>query len=366
MKGGKGKPMCDLPDHDRLYAALLARDPAYEGVALVGVTTTGIYCRLTCPARKPLARNCRWFHSAQAATQAGFRACLRCKPQGTQADAHPVIRDLMAALAEHPDRRWSEGGVAARGHDPSTVRRLFRQHFGESFLQMARAARLRQGITTLNKGGRMIDAQLDSGFDSASGFRRAFAQLFGHPPHQMASDADLRAEWIETPLGGMIAIADTQALHLLEFVDRKALPAGLRKLSALAKGRIGLGRTPVTDLAETALSAFFAGQEGRLDVPLRLAGTPFQQRVWQELRNIPAGQTRSYAQLAAAIGQPTAVRAVAGANGANRLALVVPCHRVIGADGTLTGYAGGLWRKEKLIALEGGYRDFMGNLSSKG
>jgi len=358
--------MRDLPDHDHLYAALLARDPAYEGVALVGVTSTGIYCRLTCPARKPLARNCQWFDSAAAARQAGFRPCLRCKPQGAQADAHPVIRDLMDALADDPDHRWSENGIAARGHDPSTVRRLFRHHFGQSFLQMARAARLRQGITRLNKGGRMIDAQMDSGFDSASGFRRAFAQLFGHPPHQMTSDADLRADWIQTPLGGMIVIADSAALHLLEFVDRKALPAGLRKLSLLAGGRIGLGRTPVTDLTEAALTAFFAGENGQLDIPVRLAGTAFQQRVWQELRNIPAGQTRSYRQLATAIGQPNAVRAVAGANGANRLALVVPCHRVIGSDGTLTGYAGGLWRKEKLIALEGGYRDFTGNLSSKG
>ena len=142
---------------------------------------------------------------------------------------------------------------------------------------------------------------------------------------------------------------------LLEFTDRKALPQGLRRLSAFAGGRIGLGRTAVTDRTEAALEAFFAGRGGRLDLPLHLRGTPFQTRVWQALREIPPGRTRSYAQLAAAIGQPTAVRAVAAANGANRLALVVPCHRVIGTDGTMTGYAGGLWRKERLIALERGY-----------
>ncbi|WP_378941977.1 bifunctional transcriptional activator/DNA repair enzyme AdaA [Paracoccus sp. R86501] len=352
--------MRDLPDHDQLYAALLARDPAYEGVALVGVASTGIFCRLTCPARKPLARNCRWFATATDAQRAGFRPCLRCKPQGAQADAHPVIDQLMTALAQRPGHRWSEDCLVQMGLDPSTVRRLFRRHFGESFLQMARAARLRQGIGRLHQGGRMIDAQLDAGFDSASGFRRAFAQLFGHAPQQMTSDADLRADWLDTPLGGMIAIADTRALHLLEFVDRKALPAGLRRLSALSSGRIGLGRTDITAQTEAALGDFFAGHSGRLQVPVKLAGTPFQQRVWQELQRIPAGQTRSYGQLAHAIGQPSAVRAVAGANGANRLALVVPCHRVIGADGTLTGYAGGLWRKEKLIALEAGYRDFTG------
>ena len=116
-----------------------------------------------------------------------------------------------------------------------------------------------------------------------------------------------------------------------------------------------VGRTAVTDRAEAALARFFAGSDGRLDLPVRLRGTPFQTRVWQELQAIPAGRTRSYAQLAAAIGHPTAVRAVAAANGANRLALVVPCHRVIGTDGSMTGYAGGLWRKECLIALERGY-----------
>ncbi|KIX16765.1 bifunctional transcriptional activator/DNA repair enzyme AdaA [Paracoccus sp. 228] len=341
-----------MPDHDDLYAALLARDPGYDGRALVGVTSTGIFCRLSCPARKPRRDNCRWFADAAAARAAGFRPCLRCRPEG---QVPPLVATLGAALAADPARRWSEADLTALGHDPSTVRRLFRQHLGTSFLQLARAARLRAGLTTLTQGGRMIDAQLDAGFDSASGFRQAFARLFGHAPHQMRGAADLRADWIDTPLGGMIAIADDDALHLLEFTDRKALPQGLRRLSVMAGGRIGLGRTAVTDRAEAALARFFAGSDGRLDLPVRLRGTPFQTRVWQELQAIPAGRTRSYAQLAAAIGHPTAVRAVAAANGANRLALVVPCHRVIGTDGSMTGYAGGLWRKERLIALERGY-----------
>jgi len=345
--------MRDGLDHDRLYAALLARDAGYDGVALVGVVSTGIYCRLTCPARKPRPENCRWFADAGAARAAGFRACLRCHPDGA---LPPVVARLVQALRDAPDRRWSQGDLQAMGLDPSTVRRLFRRHLGHSFLQMARAARLRRAMTVLEQGGAMIDAQLEAGFDSASGFRGAFARLFGHPPHRMQGGADLRADWIDTPLGGMIAIADDAALHLLEFTDRKALPQGLRRLSALAGGRIGLGRSAVTDRTEAALEAFFAGRDGRLDLPVRLRGTPFQVQVWQELQAIAPGGTRSYAQLAAAIGRPTAVRAVAAANGANRLALVVPCHRVIGADGSMTGYAGGLWRKERLIALERGWR----------
>ena len=351
----KGADMLDLPDADTLYAALLARDPAWEGRALVGVTTTGIFCRLTCPARKPLARNCRWFASAEAAQAAGFRPCRRCHPLGTTADGDALVRDLMARLEQRPGHRWSESDLLALGHDPSTVRRAFKRHFGQSFLEMARAARLRGGMARLTKGSTMIEAQLDAGFDSASGFRAAFARLFGHAPHRMRQGSDLLADWIDTPLGGMIAIADTSTLHLLEFIDRKALPEGLRRLSAHVGGRVGLGRTPIHDLTEAQLAAYFTGQAPRLEVPVTLHGTPFQQQVWRALQAIPAGETRSYVQLARAIDRPTATRAVARANATNRIALVVPCHRVIGADGTLTGYAGGLWRKEKLIAIERGY-----------
>lgn len=344
--------MLDLPEPDKLYAALLARDPAYEGRAFVAVTTTGIFCRLTCPARKPRPENCRWFSNPAAAEAAGFRPCRRCFPNGPTADGDRIVSRLTALLHSQPTRRWTEADLTEMGLDPSTVRRAFRRQFGQSFLQMARAARLRGGIKSLAGGAAMIDAQLDAGFDSASGFRNAFARLFGHPPHILRGAADLRADWIDTPLGGMIAIADNNALQLLEFIDRKELIAGFHKLSVLVDGRIGLGRNAIIDLTETELCDYFDGRLPRFSVPVHLHGTNFQRRVWRQLQAIPAGETRSYAGLASEIGQPTATRAVARANATNRLALVVPCHRVIGADGSLTGYAGGLWRKEKLIETE--------------
>lgn len=343
--------MRDLPDHDQLYAALLARDPGYEGQALVGVTSTGIFCRLTCPARKPRPENCRWFPDARAARAAGFRPCKRCQPEGK---APALVGALVAALDQDPARRWTEADLVALGHDPSTVRRLFRRQFGQSFLQMARALRLRAGAAAL-RGGTVIAAQLDAGFDSASGFREAFRRLFGHAPQEMRAQGVALADWIDTPLGPMIAIADESHLHLLEFTERKALPQGLRRISAHLGGRIGLGRTAVTDRTEAALAAYLAGQDGRMDLPVQMHGTAFQRRVWQALQKIPAGETRSYGQLAAEVGSPRAVRAVAAANAANRLALVVPCHRVIGADGQLSGYAGGLWRKRRLIEIETGW-----------
>lgn len=351
----KDRTMFDLPDSGVLYAALAARDPAYEGRVWVGVTTTGIFCRLTCPARKPKPENCRWFASPAEAASAGFRPCLRCHPTGPEAEGHAAIASLIAALKADPARRWSESDLIELGHDPSTIRRAFKRHFGETFLEIARAARLRSGLNSMTKGNAMIDAQLDAGFESASGFRTAFTRLFGHPPHRMRQASDLRADWIDTPLGGMIAIADDEALHLLEFTDRKALPQGLRRLSAHVGGRIGLGRSPVTDRTEAQLAEFFAGQRPLFGLDLQLHGTDFQQRVWRGLRAIPAGQTRSYAELAREIGKPNATRAVANANANNRIAIVIPCHRVIGADGTLTGYAGGLWRKQRLIEIERSY-----------
>ena len=347
--------MLDLPEPGALYAALTARDAAYEGRAYVGVTTTGIFCRLTCPARKPRPENCRWFTSPAEAAAEGFRPCLRCHPTGPEAEGHEAIAGLIAALKADPDRRWSEADLVAMGHDPSTIRRAFKRHFGQTFLDIARNARLRQGVRGIAAGQSVIDSQLDAGFDSASGFREAFGRLFGHPPQQMRGAADLRADWIDTPLGGMIAIADDTALHLLEFIDRKALPQGLRRLSGFVGGRIGLGRTAVTDRTEAQLVEFFDGRRPRFDLDLQLHGTDFQRRVWQGLRAIPAGETRSYAELAREIGSPTSIRAVANTNANNRIAIVIPCHRVIGADGTLTGYAGGLWRKQRLIEIERSY-----------
>ncbi len=347
----------DLPNDDVLYKALLDRDPVWDGRAFVGVTTTGIFCRLTCPARKPARRNCRFFDSVAACLEVGFRPCKRCRPLTPVAQAEPLVQELLEALENDPGRRWSEADIVALGHDPSTVRRSFKRHFGETFLEMARTSRLRDGFETLADGGRVIDAQVDAGFDSASGFRSAFARLLGHSPARFTGRERLKADWLSTPLGPMIAVADRTGLYLLEFIDRKALPGELAKLRTAARGDLGIGRLMPIEQVDAELKQFFDGKRAHFETPLILQGTPFSRRVWDELRRIPAGATRSYSDIARSIGRPSAIRAVARANGANQLAIIVPCHRVIGADGSLTGYGGGLWRKQKLIELERRYAD---------
>ncbi len=346
----------DLPDPDTLYQALLDRDAAYDGRAYVCVSSTGVFCRLTCPARKPRRENCTFYATVGECIEAGYRPCKRCHPLRPMALADPAIAALLAALEERPGYRWRESDILRMGFDPSTVRRSFRRQFGMTFLEMARQRRLREGFETIAGGGKVIEGQLDAGFDSASAFRAAFLKLIGKAPGHLATDPLLFADWIATPLGDMISVSSASQLHLLEFSDRKALPRELARLDTFAKGRLGIGRTAPSEQIRAELEAFFAGASADFQTPLACHGSAFSGAVWDALRQIPAGETRSYADIAARIGRPSAVRAVARANGANQIALVIPCHRVIGADGSLTGYGGGLWRKQKLLDIERHYR----------
>lgn len=186
-------------------------------------------------------------------------------------------------------------------------------------------------------------------FVSAQDFAKSLAAWIG--PQKGA--AKLFAHPVETPLGTMVAVCDATQLHLLEFADRKELPKELSKLAASA-GHIGAGQTQITRTLEAQLASYFDSTLTEFDIPLALHGTEFTAQVWRALQDLPFGKTTSYGDLAQALGNPTATRAVARANGANQIAILIPCHRVIGADGALTGYAGGLWRKRALLELESG------------
>ncbi len=346
----------DIPDHSELYQALVNRDDRFDGQVFVCVATTGVFCRLTCPARKPKAENCTFQATAGACLAAGFRPCKRCHPLQTAAGADPLVSGLLARLDAQPDFRWTEQHLTALGYDLSTVRRAFKRALGMTFLEMARIQRLRRGFETLAGGGQVIAAQHDAGFDSASAFRDAFARLLGCAPNDLRRDGLLLADWVQTPLGDMVAVSSARQLHLLEFVERKALSRELDRLRNQAKGSLGIGPAAPTEQIRQELDAFFAGRDAVFRTPLAPGGSAFRQSVWDELRRIPAGETRTYAQIAERIGRPTATRAVAQANGANQIAIVIPCHRVLGADGSLTGYGGGLWRKQRLLEIECSYQ----------
>ena len=333
-----------------LYGALLAKDTTYEGVFFVGVKTTGVFCRPTCPARKPKLENCEFFASAQDALLASFRPCKRCQPLSHPNQVSGVVKTLVDAVEADPAKRWKDEDFRALSVDASTARRQFKKRFGMTFVAYARARRIGLAMKQVRSGS-VIDAQLNAGYESGSGFRDAFSSMMGAAPTKAKSRV-LKTAWLDTPLGPMVAVADEEVLYLLEFVDRRGLEAEIERLRRKVEAAIVPGRSRPIERIEEELGAYFSGELKRFSVPTATLGTPFQRTVWQALQTIPAGETRSYAQIAEATGKPAACRAVASANGANQLALIVPCHRAIRSDGHLGGYGGGLPRKRWLLDHE--------------
>lgn len=342
----------DLPDDDALYGALIARSSDYEGLAYACVKTTGVFCRLTCPARKPKRENTIFYDSIATCMQSGFRPCQRCRPL-EQAGREPIVDELLKSLDHEPMARWTEDDLVRLGYDPSTVRRAFKRSLGMTFLDIARYRRLGQAAKQLAEGARVIDAQLEAGYESASSFRAAFQRMIGTAPVMAQHRELLFADWFDTPLGQMVAVADRTHLHLLEFHDRKALPKELEDLQRKTRSTVAAGRTPAIDRIEAELKAYFEGRPMEFETPLALGfGTAFERVIWSRLMRIPPGETRAYGDIARDMENPQIVRAVGRANGANQIAIVIPCHRLIGADGSLTGYGGGLWRKQWLLKHE--------------
>lgn len=341
-----------LPDADVLYRAVLERDSQFDGLFVVGVRTTGIFCRPTCRARKPKPTNVEFFASARDALLHGYRPCRLCRPMEIAGETPSWLRPLIDEVHAHPERRLSDRDLREQGLEPHRVRRWFQKHHGMTFHAYCRALRLGHAFGRIREGEDVGPAAFGSGYDSLSGFTEEFTKTMGFTPRQSSDRQIVRVTRIPTPLGPMIAGATEDGLCLLEFVDRRMLESQLARLRRLLDAEILPGRTEQHAVVSEQLSEYFAGRRRTFDLPLLTPGTPFQQRVWEELRSIPYGETRSYQQQAAAIGRPSAVRAVARANGDNRIAILIPCHRVIGKNGRLTGYGGSLWRKEYLLHLE--------------
>lgn len=341
-----------LPERAEMMDAFLSRDASYEGVFVTGVVTTGIFCRITCSARKPNPENVEFFPSAQQALLAGFRPCMRCRPLEPAGERPDWLRPLIRAVDADATRRWTDDDLRELGLEPTRVRRWFKGQHGMTFHAYSRARRLAAAMGRIKDGHEVTRAAFDSGYDSLSGFNEAFRKLAGAPPTVAADAPVVSVARIPTPLGVMVAAADPTRLYLLEFADRRMLATQLKTLARRTGCVFVPGGGPVLDETRRQLDAYFEGRLTDFDIPLRAPGTEFQERVWEALRAIPYGETRSYQDVARALGRESAVRAVARANGTNRLAVVIPCHRVIGADGALRGYGGGVWRKRRLLELE--------------
>jgi AraC family transcriptional regulator, regulatory protein of adaptative response / methylated-DNA-[protein]-cysteine methyltransferase len=341
-----------LPPFETMYRALLQRDSTFEGIFFVGVRTTGIFCRPTCSAKKPARENVDFFATPGEALHDGYRPCLRCHPMEPNQRPPKLIELLCAEVERAPGGRLTDKELAAMSIDPSTARRQFKRHYGMTFQAYHRARRMGMALREVQRGSRVDAAQNGSGFSSASGFRDAFERIFGEPPTTAKTHAGLFAERIETPLGAMLAIADDEGLRLLEFVDRRALERELSILRQRLRTNVVPGKHRHLESVKSQLADYFSGKNLEFDLPLAPVGSEFQLKAWKLLRTIPIGETRSYSWMAARLGDVEMRRAVGRANGENMMCIVIPCHRVIRADGSLCGYGGGLWRKKWLLDHE--------------
>lgn len=345
---GHGPEETCLIPYDEAWEAVLARDRQFDGRFVTGVLSTGIYCRPSCAARHPRRENVRFFADGAAARAAGLRPCLRCLPDDVSRDERAVLAAIEAIKGA--GQVLALGDLAARcGYSPAHFQRVFARHTGLSPAAYARALRQERMAGALSGAGRVTDAIYDAGFSGPSRFYSAAEDRLGMTPSVWANGGrgvTIRWAVVPTSLGAMLVAATDKGVCRLSFnEDAGALQARFPH-AVLVQG----GAAFETLLAQVMNAVEVPGDHSH--IPLDVKGTAFQEAVWQALRRIPQGETRTYAQIAAEVGKPGAVRAAGSANGANNVAVLIPCHRVIRSDGSLGGYAYGLEIKQRLLDKE--------------
>lgn len=337
---------------NQMYKAIVNRDSSYEGIFITGVKTTKIFCRPTCKAKRPKPENITFFNSPKEALLHGFRPCKLCSPLETPEETPGYIKSLLKELNDKPDLRIKDYDLVKKGLEPNKVRRWFKVHHNITFQAYQRMLRLNTAFQNISNGDKITSAAFDSGFESLSGFHSSFRSVLGEAPSRANGKTIINITRFTTPLGPMFACATSKGICLLEFTDRRMLETEFNDLKKRLKAEILPGTNQYLIRLQKELSEYFDGKRKKFTVPLHTPGTPFQEAVWKILQEIPYGTTRSYEQQAILLKKPKAVRAVGTANGHNRISIVIPCHRVIGKDGNLTGYGGGLARKKWLLEHE--------------
>lgn len=347
-----GSADVSLPPLREMLRAVMRRDGSYDGTFYACVTSTGIFCRPTCTARKPKPENILFRRTVRECLLDGYRPCKRCRPLDRGSETPAWLARLLSRVEDAPAVRLTDGDLSALGVSAHAARRYFAKHFGMTFQAYHRTRRMGLALSELQRGANPLEVAMDHGYESQSGFREAFEKTFGTTPGRCQSLTPIVTTRIETPLGVMVAGATDEGLCLLEFADRRALQVQIRTLRSRLGGVILPGSSDVLRQTEAELSEYFAGRRRSFSVPLLSPGSAFQRLVWDALLEIPCGERVSYRALAERIGKPGGQRAVGRANGENRIAILIPCHRVVRDDGTLSGYGGGVWRKKRLLELE--------------
>jgi AraC family transcriptional regulator of adaptative response/methylated-DNA-[protein]-cysteine methyltransferase len=339
-----------------LGGAVAARDARRDGTFVFAVRTTGIYCRPSCPARRPQRSRVAFFATPDAAEAAGFRACRRCHPRSGVSPRAAWARRICRMIEASPERPPSLARLsAAAGVGPHHLQRAFKQAVGLSPKQYAEALRLGRLRRALRRGAAVEDAAFEAGYGSPSRAHARATRAFGMTPGEYrrgGAGMDLAYTIVDSPLGRLLVAATPKGVSAVYMADDDGrLERELRQEYPAARVRRDDGALAAR--VRPILAHLEGGRRG-IDLPLDVEATAFQWRVWQELARIPAGETRTYGEVARAIGRPTATRAAARACATNPVSIVVPCHRVVGSDGRLTGYRWGLERKRKLLETERG------------
>lgn len=347
--------MNTLAREDVWFDALARRDACFRDAFVVGVKTTGIYCRAGCPARTPKRANLDFFDTAQEARARGFRACLRCRPDDSRPGAAEVQRACrMIEDAEvAPTLAELARGV---GVSPHHFHRLFKSQTGVTPAAYAAQVRDDRAKGALSAGSSVTEAVYESGFGAPSRFYDAADKRFGMTPsawRKAGAGERLRVTVVPCSLGHVLVATTDKGVSSIELGDDPAFMTA-RFRQRFSQAQVVTDDAELNQRVRRVIELIDNPRDPGPDLPLDIRGTAFQQKVWQALRTIPAGQTWTYGELAAALGRPGAARAVGAACGANPVCVVVPCHRVVGSDGSLTGYAWGTDRKKELLRRERG------------
>jgi AraC family transcriptional regulator of adaptative response/methylated-DNA-[protein]-cysteine methyltransferase len=324
----------------------------HEGIVYTAVKTTGIFCHPSCGARTPKSENVIFYDSTQEALQNGFRPCKVCKPMEKAGIVSDYITSLIKELHQNPYLKITDDDLKERNVKPSQVERWFKKHHNITFDTYQRMLRINFAFKSLKKSERATNAALVNSRESLSGFKESYRYVFGNPPTNTNKKTVLNIIRFSTPVGPMFACASSKGVCLLDFTDCRTLETDFQYLTKQLNALMVSGKNSHLDHVLSELQGYFDGNRKNFTGPLHTLGTDFQKSVWKTLQDIPFGQTCSYKQQAIALGNPKAIRAVASANGSNPISIIIPCHRVIGSDGSLTGYGGGLHRKKWLLDYE--------------
>ena len=327
------------------------RDSLYDGVFVTAVTSTGIFCNPTCRAKKPMAKNVIFYDTPEEAIKNGFRPCKICKPMEKGGETPLYIQKVIEELQENPYLKIKDWDLRQRKIEPSKIRRWFKKNHNMTFHSYQRMLKINQAYNQIKGGNSVTNTAFGLGYDSLSGFNESWKNIFGKAPKD-SNKTVINIIRFTTKLGPMFACATEKGLCLLDFTDRRMLESEFKDLCKRLNAVILPGENKYLDEAQKQVKEYLSGKRKIFEIDLEPVGTDFQNSVWKVLEEIPYGETWSYKAQAIRLKNPKAVRAVATANGYNKIAFIIPCHRVIGSDGSLTGYGGGLDRKRWLLDLE--------------